>query len=145
MRGVIDRVDTWNEYALVRDYKGGKVDTYGEAKWESERRLQAPLYMLAVEQAFPGLRAAGGVYVPLGGTNRKPRGLLAADLAGELGGEFSDKDFKTRAELEEHTARVRDQVAEVAGRMRSGALASCPDTCAYRGGCSYPSICRAEG
>ncbi len=145
VRGVIDRVDTWNEYALVRDYKGGKVDTYGEAKWESERRLQAPLYMLAVEQAFPGLRAAGGVYVPLGGTNRKPRGLLAADLAGELGGEFSDKDFKTRAELEEHTARVRGQVVEVAGRMRSGELASCPDTCAYRGGCSYPSICRAEG
>ena len=107
VRGVIDRVDTWNEYALVRDYKSGKVDTYGEANWESERRLQAALYMLVVEQALPGLRAAGGVYVPLGGTNRTPRGLLAADLAGELGGDFSDKDFKTRAELEEHTARVR--------------------------------------
>ena len=64
---MIDRVDTWNGHALVRDYKSGKVDTYKVADWERERRFQAALYMLVVEQAL-GLRAAGGVYVPLGGT-----------------------------------------------------------------------------
>ena len=28
--------------------------------------------------------------------------------------------------------------------MRAGRLGPCPDSCAYRGGCSYPSICRVE-
>ncbi len=50
VRGIIDRVDTWNGHALVRDYKSGKVENYKVADWESERRLQAALYMLVVER-----------------------------------------------------------------------------------------------
>jgi hypothetical protein len=29
--------------------------------------------------------------------------------------------------------------------MRRGELCSSPDSCAWNGGCSYPSICRSEG
>ncbi|MBA2439426.1 MAG: PD-(D/E)XK nuclease family protein, partial [Thermoleophilaceae bacterium] len=50
VRGMIDRVDVWGRYALVRDYKSGRVESYKEASWVRERRLQAPLYMLVVEE-----------------------------------------------------------------------------------------------
>ena len=32
----------------------------------------------------------------------------------------------------------------MAGRMRTGDVRPCPETCAWNGGCSYPSICREE-
>jgi hypothetical protein len=41
-------------------------------------------------------------------------------------------------------ARALELVGETAGAMRAGRLEACPDSCAYRGGCSYPSICRTE-
>jgi RecB family exonuclease len=143
VRGIIDRVDTWNGLALVRDYKSGKVDSYKASDWVKERRLQAALYMLVVERAL-GLRAAGGVYVPLGGTKRTPRGLAASELSEELGSDFVSNDLHPWDELEARKAKAKAQMVEVADQMRSGGLSSCPESCAYRGGCSYPSICRVE-
>ena len=67
VRGRIDRVDTWNGHALVRDYKSGKTAaSYRVDAWETENRLQAPLYMLAAQRE-QGLEPAGAVYVPLAG------------------------------------------------------------------------------
>ncbi len=84
VRGLIDRIDTWDGWALVRDYKSGKTEKYKVADWEKENRFQAALYMLVAERAL-GLKAAGGVYVPLGGTERRPRGMVAAELVEQLG------------------------------------------------------------
>jgi ATP-dependent helicase/DNAse subunit B len=144
VRGVIDRVDTWGEWALVRDYKGGRVESYKEADWERRNRFQVALYMLVVERLL-GRRAAGGVYTPLAGTDRRSRGLVAAELAEELGSDFVPNDFKPAEEFAERKAWAQAAVAEVAAGMRAGHVRSCPDTCAWRGGCSYPSICRIEG
>ena len=144
VRGIVDRVDTWNGNALVCDYKSGKVDTYKADSWDAERRLQAPIYMLAVERAFDDLNVVGGLYLPLSGTKRTPRGLVAEEVHEEAGGDLIKTDVKPHAELRERTAQAEAQVAEVAAGMRSGRLASCPESCAYRGGCSYPSICRVE-
>ena len=144
VRGVIDRVDTHGGWALVRDYKSGKVDTYKASDWEPKKRFQAALYMMVVERLL-GLRPAGGVYVPLGGQDRRPRGLLAADAADELGGDFVDRDVKGEEEFAEGTAWAQQAIADAAARMRSGRIEPCPDSCAYRGGCSHPSICRVEG
>jgi len=144
VRGVIDRVDTWDGWALVRDYKGGRVESYKEADWERRNRFQVALYMLVVERLL-GLRAAGGVYTPLGGTDRRSRGLVAAELREELGSDFVPNDYKPAEEFAERTAWTRAAVAEVTAGMRAGRVRSCPDTCAWRGGCSYPSICRIEG
>lgn len=143
VRGVIDRVDTWNGHGLVRDYKSGKVEKYKAADWKRERRFQAALYMLVIERVL-GLHAAGGVYVPLGGTERRPRGMVSAELAAQIGSGFFANDVHPEAEFGHTIEWAREAIAEVAGRMRSGALESCPDTCAWRGGCSYPSICRVE-
>jgi ATP-dependent helicase/DNAse subunit B len=141
VRGRIDRVDTWDGYALVRDYKGGRRAD-GVAKWDERNRLQVALYMLAVRDVL-GLRPAGGVYVPLAGDHR-PRGLLLEDVRDRLGGGLSNPDFATEERVEEELDRARERVLELAGRMRSGEVRPCPESCAWNGGCSYPSICRVE-
>jgi hypothetical protein len=33
---------------------------------------------------------------------------------------------------------------EAAAQARAGALIPRPETCAYKGGCAYPTICRCE-
>ncbi len=143
VRGRIDRVDTSDGMALVIDYKSGKrVDSYKVGSWETENRFQAALYMLVVERLL-GVRAAGGVYVPLGRSDT-PRGMVAEDVP-ELGSDFKDNDRlppgEFRAKLEWALGRVRD----ADDRMRRGELGCNPDACAWNGGCSYPSICRCEG
>jgi ATP-dependent helicase/DNAse subunit B len=141
IRGRIDRVDVHDGHALVRDYKGGrKVD--GVRSWEAKNRLQVALYMLAVRELLD-LRPAGGVYVPLAGDHR-PRGLLLDDLKDELGRGLYDNDFAGEEELEAELARARERVLELAGRMRTGEIRPCPETCAWNGGCAHPSICRVE-
>ena len=111
VRGLIDRMDTWNGWALVRDYKSGKTDKYKVADWEKENRFQAALYMLVAERAL-GLKAAGGVYVPLGGTDRRPRGMVAAELADQLGWDFVDRDSVPEAEFAERTAWAQESIAD---------------------------------
>ena len=143
VRGKIDRVDVWEGHALVRDYKSGKsADSYKVASWEPKNRFQAALYMLVVERLL-GLKPAGGVYVPLGGSERRPRGMVSAELP-ELGGDFYDNDRLDAEAFEERIEWARDRIVDTAGRMRRGELCSSPDTCAWNGGCSYPSICRTE-
>jgi ATP-dependent helicase/DNAse subunit B len=140
--GRIDRVDEWNGYALVRDYKGGSgVD--GVAKWDEKNRLQVALYLLAVREAL-GLKPAGGVYAPLKGRDLRPRGVLLKELEDELGRGFVTTDMRDEDELERELDRARERVVELAGRMRAGEVGPCPETCAWNGGCSYPSICRVE-
>lgn len=143
VRGVIDRVDTWGGWGLVRDYKSGRVGSHKEADWERENRFQAALYMLVIERAL-GLRAAGGVYVPLSGTDRRPRGIVAREVAGELGSDFLDNDTKPEEEFGGRKEWAQTAIAEVAEGMSAGRVSPCPDSCAYRGGCSYPQICRVE-
>src|SRR5215211_5445621 len=144
LRGRIDRVDTWNGHALVLDYKSGKsADAYKAASWEAENRFQAALYMLAVRELL-GLEPAGGVYVPLGGTKRQARGMVAATVE-ELGSGFSRNDRVGAEEFEAKLDWAREQIADAAARLRSGELRCRPVSCAWNGGCSHPSICREEG
>jgi ATP-dependent helicase/DNAse subunit B len=144
IRGKIDRLDTWNGYALVTDYKSGRT-VYPVARWEQDRRMQAALYMLAVRE-LTDLEPAGGVYVPLADRKGKPRGLLLDEVAGELGEGFVlGKDVRDGDGVREELDRARDRVREIAGRIRSGDVRPCAETCAWNGGCSYPSICREEG
>ncbi len=140
--GIIDRVDTSDGLALVVDYKTGKkVDSYRVGAWEKENRFQAALYMLAVEK-LTGKRAVGGVYVALGGEDRRPRGMLAKGVD-ELGSGFVGGDVLPEEEFAEKLEWARERIRETAGAMRRGELRCTPDTCAWNGGCAYPSICRS--
>ena len=143
VRGQIDRVDVWNGYALVRDYKTSKkADSYKVGSWERENRFQAALYMLAAEKTL-GLEAVGGVYEPLGSNQRAPRGLLSAEVE-EVGSVYKRNDRLAPEGFEQARAAARERILETARRLRAGELGCDPEHCAYDGTCSYPSICRSE-
>ncbi|MEA2309411.1 MAG: hypothetical protein QOI65_1697, partial [Thermoleophilaceae bacterium] len=144
IRGRIDRVDTWDGHFLVRDYKGGSR-VPAVAAWEKEDRLQVALYVLAVREVM-GLQPAGGVYVPLAGSERRPRGMVLDELRDELGEGFVDNDRVSAEEIERQLDRARERAIELAGRLRGGEVRPCPATCAWNrsGHCTYPSICRVE-
>jgi ATP-dependent helicase/DNAse subunit B len=144
LRGRIDRIDVRGGHALVRDYKSGK-NAYPVGRWEKDNRLQAAVYMLAVREQL-GLQPVGGVYVPLAAPKGKdsPRGLLLDEDRDDFGSGFKKEDVKGREEFDAELARARERVCEIAGQIRTGDVKPCPDTCAWNGGCSYPSICRVE-
>jgi PD-(D/E)XK nuclease superfamily len=126
----------------VLDYKSSRrVDRYKVASWESENRFQAALYMLVVERLLR-LRAAGGVYVALGSADPRPRGMVAAEVD-ELGSGFVASDRLEPEAFRSKLAWALDRIRETDERMRRGELCSSPDSCAWNGGCSYPSICRS--
>jgi ATP-dependent helicase/DNAse subunit B len=143
VRGKIDRLDTWNGYGAVTDYKSGRKG-YPVARWEQDRRMQAALYMLAVRELL-GLEPAAGVYLPLADPRGQPRGLVLADVAASLGDGYAPNDSKGADEVRAELDAARERVLAVAGRIRGGDVRPCPETCAWNGGCSYPSICREEG
>jgi ATP-dependent helicase/DNAse subunit B len=143
VRGKIDRLDTWNGYAAVTDYKSGRKG-YPVARWEPDRRMQAALYMLAAEELLD-LKPAAGVYVPLAHPKGQPRGLVLDEVAGELGEGYASRDVRDADAVRGELDRARERVRSIAGRIRGGDVRPCPETCAWNGGCSYPSICREEG
>jgi len=140
LRGRIDRIDlTADGRAVVYDYKGGSAPP--AARWRKDRSLQAALYMRAVEQLL-GRTAVGGLYQPLTGTDLRARGVIDAGSGLELdcvsGDEYATEELR---ELVEQAVAAALQVAAEAGR---GELEPRPQTCAFRGGCMYPTICRCE-
>jgi ATP-dependent helicase/DNAse subunit B len=140
LRGRIDRVDSGSTgEAVVYDYKGRAAPA--GARWASDGVLQVALYMRAVEQLL-GLRAVGGFYQPLAGRDIKARGVLDAGSGVELDVVRTDK--LEGPQMEELLDACLTAARRAAGEARAGALAPRPHTCAYNGGCSYPTICRCE-
>jgi RecB family exonuclease len=143
LRGRIDRVDTHAGRALVRDYKSGRnvfpVDT-----WARDNKLQVAIYMLVLRELQPELELAGGVYDPLAGSKPRPRGLLLEESRDDLGDGWVKTDWRDRAGFEQALEEARDAVRDVVARLREGDVKPCPASCAWNGGCSYPSICRHE-
>src|SRR4051794_7877130 len=143
VRGKIDRLDTWNGYAAVTDYKSGRKG-YPVARWEQDRRMQAALYMLAVRELLE-LEPAAGVYLPLADPRGQPRGLVLDEVGDSLGDGYAANDRKSADEVRVELDNARERVRSIAGRIRAGDVRPCPETCAWNGGCSSPSICREEG
>jgi ATP-dependent helicase/DNAse subunit B len=142
IRGKIDRVDTLDGRAVVRDYKSGRK-AWPVARWQEDRRLQVALYMLAVRELMD-LDPVGGFYVPLAGADARPRGVIEAGYEDAVGAGVYDNDVLAREDIDALLDDARAQVVALAAEMRDGAVRPCPDTCSFRGGCSYPSICRSE-
>jgi uncharacterized membrane protein YgcG len=140
MRGRIDRVDVSDSgAAVVYDYKSSLAPP--PARWIGERNLQVALYMRAVEDLL-GVRAVGGFYQPLSGADLRARGVLEADSGVDLDcvrGDVREHD-DVRELLDEALAQARTAASQAAG----GALEPRPQTCAFHGGCMYPTICRCE-
>jgi ATP-dependent helicase/DNAse subunit B len=140
LRGRIDRVDVGaGGKAIVYDYKGRSAPP--GAKWVGDGSFQVALYMRAAELLL-GYVPVGGFYQPLAGRDIRARGVLDGDGGVEL--DCVRTDLRTNDELRELIDQCVATALRSAGEARSGALQARPDTCAYRGGCAYPTICRCE-
>jgi RecB family exonuclease len=136
LRGRVDRIDVGERgEAVVYDYKGRHAPP--EAKWVQEGSLQVALYMRAAQELL-GLRVVGGFYQPLAGADLRARGALDADS--EL--ECVRGDRLGRGELEELLGEMVAAARAAAAQAGRGELQARPRTCSFRGGCSYPTICR---
>ena len=141
LRGRIDRVDIGpGGEAVVYDYKGG-TGAAPAANWIADGNLQVALYMSAVERLL-GLRAAAGLYQPLMGRSLQPRGAVDRDSGLELS--FSPRDLLDADELRDLIEHARAAARGVAEQAAGGRLEPRPATCSFKGGCSYPAICRCE-
>lgn len=140
LRGRIDRVDlSADGEAVVYDYKGRSAPP--GAKWAGDGAFQVALYMRAVERLL-GQTTIGGFYQPLAGKDLRARGVLDGDSGVEL--DCVRTDLRERGELDELLEQCVAIAMRAAAEAKSGALEPRPDTCAYNGGCSYPTICRCE-
>jgi len=123
----------------VYDYKGGRAPA--GARWLRDGSVQVALYMRAVESLLR-LEAVGGFYQPLTGEDLRARGVLDGDAGIEIECVRSDVlEHDDARELVEQEVAMAVAAAGEAGR---GELQARPHTCAFRGGCMYPSICRCE-
>jgi ATP-dependent helicase/DNAse subunit B len=140
LRGRIDRVDTnARGEAVVYDYKGGRAPA--GARWSRDGDVQVALYMRAVEQLLQ-LQVIGGFYQPLTGRDLRARGALDGDAGVEL--DSVAPDVLEHAELRDLVAVAVAVAVAAAGEAGRGELEPRPHTCAFRGGCMHPTICRCE-
>jgi ATP-dependent helicase/DNAse subunit B len=140
LRGRIDRIDIGaGGEAVVYDYKG--KDPPAAARWIRDGRLQVALYMRAAEELL-GLNVVGGLYQPLAGTDLRARGVLDRDSGVEL--DCVSTDLREQDEVRELLAEALATAREVAEQTVRGELEPRPQTCAWRGGCMHPTICRCE-
>jgi RecB family exonuclease len=152
LHGAIDRVDREpGGRAVVIDYKVAGAVTPRE-KFEEQAKLQLPLYLLAVAEHW-GAEPVAGLYHPLRGTSaRRPRGVVAAEAAGDLTGYGPyDRDVVDAGEWDELLAESRRRAGEIVDRMRRGEIRRDPgprrglrghDACPLF--CTFAPICRRD-
>ena len=140
LRGRIDRIDVGaSGEAVIYDYKSSQAPA--SARWIKDGNLQVALYMRAVEQLLE-LRVVGGFYQPLSGRDLRARGVLDGDS--DTGLECMESDLREHAEVQELLDEAVASARRGADEAARGQLEARPQTCAFRGGCMYPTICRCE-
>src|SRR3954451_426852 len=144
LSGRIDRVGVRDGDTFIVDYKGKTATPV--ARWIQDGKLQLGLYVLAARElaradALPG-PPVGAIYQPLGAEDPRPRGMLLDDA--DPGRTVVSTDRLSPEEFEAKLAEVLAAAEEAIGQLRAGALEPRPDSCAWDGGCSYPTICRCD-
>ena len=137
--GKIDRIDVrpGTSEAVLVDYKGKSAPP--AAKWLADRKFQLAVYALAARELL-GLEPVGALYQPLGMEKLVPRGALIKDADPDR--TLTRTDLLTREEFAELVDASVAMALQAAREAREGRLEPRPDTCAWRGGCAYPTICR---
>jgi RecB family exonuclease len=143
LRGRIDRIDVGpGGQAIVYDYKSGRTGSgHSGARWVSEGRFQMALYMRAAGELL-GLDVVGGLYQPLAGGDLRARGLLAGDCGIELS--CVRTDSVDREQMDELVRSACESAVQAALQAKSAQIQARPASCAYGGGCAYPTICRCR-
>ena len=97
--------------------------------------------MCAAEQLL-GLRAVGGFFQPLTGSDLRGRGVLQDGCGVQAEGVASD--VRDGEQVRELLAEAIAAAREAAAQAAAGELEARPQTCTPTGGCAYPTICRCE-
>ena len=139
LHGTVDRIDVRGGEAVLYDYKGKTA--YPQADWVEEGRFQLAVYALAARKLL-GLEPVGALYQPLGAEDLRPRGALRDDADPDVA--VVGKDRLSAEEFEELLEGAVGAAVAAAREARDGALEPRPDTCAWGGGCAYPTICLCE-
>lgn len=143
LKGRIDRVD-WEDHnrAVVIDYKTSKTIKSWD-KFQQNKDIQIPLYILALRDIF-GFEPVGGEYYALLGEQR--RGLYldgTQDLLGAGAGQMNDQDFVDAAVFDAQLQAARDLAYQAASSIRRGEFPCAPlnrqTDCGY---CDFSGICR---
>ncbi len=152
LHGAIDRVDRAPDgRALVLDYKlSSRVSP--RVKLEEEAKLQLQLYLIAVAELWDA-EIVGGLYHPLRATSeRRPRGLVLEEAAGELGElGLAKTDLVDREQFDELLDDARRRAGEIVARMRTGQIDRDPgpreglrDHGICPAFCDFAPICRRD-
>jgi len=140
LRGRIDRIDVGEHgEAVVYDYKGKAPP--GASKWIEDGKLQVALYMRVTEELV-GLRVVGGFYQPWPATTCASAACSTATAASSS--TASPPTCATTTRVRELLDQALAAALEAAAEAAAGRLQARPDSCAFRGGCQYPTICRCE-
>jgi RecB family exonuclease len=142
LKGRIDRIDIAGDgrRAVVVDYKSGAAAP--QAKWLSDRKVQAALYLHAARTVLD-LDVAGAVYQPLSGDDLRPRGAVRQDAL--PGFPLVKNDVLEREDFETLLGDVLKLVYGAVRAIRAGQLKPSPKSCAFGGDrCEHPMLCRYE-
>ena len=139
--GKIDRIDLdpYSASGIVQDYKSGEA--FSASRIESERRLQMPLYILALRDLV-GLEPLGGLYRSLSG-EREARGMARAGARQSVPG-LKPTDY---LDEEDFWGRVNAAVAlarDAAGEIRDGDVRHNPRFGECPAWCGAWPICRVR-
>ncbi|HWB23057.1 MAG TPA: PD-(D/E)XK nuclease family protein, partial [Gaiellaceae bacterium] len=140
--GKIDRIDVdpFSARGIMQDYKSGK-GAFSARQIDDERRLQVPLYMLALRDLV-GIEPLGGVYRALSGS-RGARGMLREEARDDLPG-FSAKDYLDEETFWAQVETARTRAYEYAERMRAGDVLHDPKGGECPAWCDLWTMCRVR-
>jgi ATP-dependent helicase/DNAse subunit B len=142
LSGKIDRIDVdpFSASGIVQDYKLGQA--FSAASIDSERRLQIPLYILALRDLV-GIEPLGGHYRGLSG-KREARGLLRADVRETSVPGLAERDYLGEEEFWGKVERAREHAVGAVERMRRGDVTHDPRWGSCPQWCTLWSMCRVR-
>ena len=140
--GKIDRVDVdpFSARGIVQDYKSGAT-AHSAAQIDSERRLQIPLYILALRDLV-GIEPLGGLYRALAGT-REARGLVRASAREDVPG-LKRADYLDDAAFWEQVETAKERARAAVERIRAGDVRHDPRKGECPAWCDLWSMCRVR-
>jgi RecB family exonuclease len=140
--GKIDRIDLdpFSARGIVQDYKLGRA--FGARDIAAEKRLQLPLYVLALRDLV-GIEPLGGLYRGLTGT-REARGLVRAEARAEAVPGLRRADYLDDDDFWAQVDDARERAVAAVARMRTGDVVHDPREGRCPAWCRLWTMCRVR-
>jgi ATP-dependent helicase/nuclease subunit B len=140
--GKIDRIDVdpFSARGIVQDYKLGRA--HGARDIDTERKLQIPLYILALRDLV-GIEPLGGLYRGLTGT-REARGLVRADARADAVPGLKRPDYLSESDFWDQVDEAQARARRAVDRVHAGDVRTDPREGECPRWCSLWTMCRVR-